>query len=95
MWMGLAVVIGVGLRFVKLPDFMLPVVVGLAVTAAVVLTLRLFLSGPVQEGNKPAKRDDSTNGEVKSSSNSARHALKKEGNATNRRATRPATRRID
>jgi len=43
---GLAVVVGVGLRFVHLPDFMLPVAVGLAVAAAVVLALRVLAATP-------------------------------------------------
>lgn len=40
-WVGLATVMGVGLRFVQVPDFMLPIAVGIAVAAAVVLVLRL------------------------------------------------------
>ena len=40
-WVGLASVVGVGLRFVQLPDFMLPVAVGVAVAAAVILVMRL------------------------------------------------------
>jgi chromosome partitioning protein len=43
---GLAVVLGVGLRFVQLPDYMLPLAVGFAVAAAVVLVLRLLLTAP-------------------------------------------------
>ncbi len=43
---GLAVVVGVGLRFVHLPDFILPYVVGLAVAAAVVLALRVLAAAP-------------------------------------------------
>ncbi len=45
MWLlvvGLAVVGGIGLRFIQLPDVMLPVAVGVAVTAAVVLLLLLL-----------------------------------------------------
>jgi chromosome partitioning protein len=41
-WVGLADVAGVGLRFVELPRFALPVVVGIATAAAVTLGLRLF-----------------------------------------------------
>jgi cellulose biosynthesis protein BcsQ len=40
-WVGLATLTGVGLRFVQLPEFMLPVAVGVAVAAAVILLLRL------------------------------------------------------
>ena len=49
---GLAVVVGVGLRFVQLPDFMLPIGVGLAVAAAVVLALRV-LAAPPEAAPKP------------------------------------------
>ena len=37
MWVGVAMTIGIGLRFLDLPDYMIPVVVGLAVAAVVVL----------------------------------------------------------
>ena len=43
---GLAVAVGVGLRFVELPAFMMPIAVGLAVTAAVVLAMRVVLTAP-------------------------------------------------
>lgn len=43
-WVGLATAAGVGLRFVKLPEFMLPIVVGIAVAGAMVLVLRLLLN---------------------------------------------------
>ena len=36
-WIGVAMVIGIGLRFVELPDFMIPFVVGIAVAAVVIL----------------------------------------------------------
>jgi chromosome partitioning protein len=42
----LAVIGGVGLRFVPLPDFALPIAVGLAVTTAVILLLRLAAGAP-------------------------------------------------
>jgi cellulose biosynthesis protein BcsQ len=41
-----AVVGGVGLRFVQLPDFVLPIAVGLAVATAVVLAIRLAATAP-------------------------------------------------
>ena len=43
---GLAVAAGVSLRFVQLPDYMLPVAVGVAVAAAVVLALRVLAAAP-------------------------------------------------
>jgi cellulose biosynthesis protein BcsQ len=55
-WVGLAVVGGVGLRFVHLPDFMLPIIVGVAVTAAVVLALRLMMAGAGAGENKTSAR---------------------------------------
>ncbi len=36
-WVGVAMAIGIGLRFVELPDFMIPFVVGIAVAAVVIL----------------------------------------------------------
>jgi chromosome partitioning protein len=50
-WVGLAIAGGIGLRFVQLPDFALPLIVGLAVTAGVTLMLHLFLG---QNGGEPA-----------------------------------------
>ena len=43
---GLAVVIGVTLRFIQLPNYMLPIMVGLAAATAVVLVIRLTGSAP-------------------------------------------------
>jgi chromosome partitioning protein len=48
-WIGLAVAAGVGLRFVQLPDFALPLVVGLAVAAGVTLVLHLAFGQPDEE----------------------------------------------
>jgi chromosome partitioning protein len=60
-WVGLATVTGVGLRFVQLPEFMLPVAVGVAVAAAVILVLRLAsppgpapAAQPAAAGNRSA-----------------------------------------
>ncbi len=46
---GLAVVVGVGLRFVQLPDYVLPIAVGVAVATAVVLAMRLAGTTPEPE----------------------------------------------
>jgi hypothetical protein len=43
LWVGLAVVLGVGLRFIDLPRVVLPIGVGLAVGAAMILLLRVIL----------------------------------------------------
>src|SRR5207302_11493274 len=48
-WVGLAMAGGIGLRFVQLPDFVLPLIVGLAVTAGVTLMLHLFLGQTAAE----------------------------------------------
>jgi chromosome partitioning protein len=51
-WMlgaGLAVIGGVGLRFVPLPDVALPIAVGLAVAATVILALRFAATAPAAE----------------------------------------------
>ena len=56
-WVGLATAAGVGLRFVQLPDFALPMIVGLAVTAGVTLALHLMMgqgeNAPVVSGTRP------------------------------------------
>jgi chromosome partitioning protein len=65
----LAVVGGVGLRFVALPDFVLPIAVGLAVATAVVLAIRLAGTAPetpskptltVKPLSRPVKRVENT-----------------------------------
>ncbi len=67
---GLAVAAGIGLRFVQLPDTALPVAVGLAVAAAVVLVMRLVMTAPEAPAKaapvvraalpKPAPRKEAT-----------------------------------
>ena len=47
--------LGVGLRFVHLPDFMLPIAVGVAVSAAVILALRVLAATP-DAAPKPVRR---------------------------------------
>ncbi len=55
-WVGMAAMAGVGLRFVHLPDFMLPVAVGVGVAVAVALALRLLSSAPeAPAGDRPAE----------------------------------------
>lgn len=58
-WFTLAIAIGVGLRFLKLPDWSVPLVVGLAVAAVVALVARQFL---LVNEEPPAKAPPSTNG---------------------------------
>jgi cellulose biosynthesis protein BcsQ len=55
LWVGLAVAGGVALRFVRLPEFMLPIVVGLAVAGVMVLVLRL-VARPAEPTPQPAPR---------------------------------------
>src|SRR5205814_992933 len=44
MWIGAAMVMGFGLRFVHIPTQLVPLVIGTAVTAATLLVLRLVLT---------------------------------------------------
>jgi len=59
-WVGLAAAAGVGLRFVMLPEWLLPFVVGVAVAGAVVLVLRLLLNpnenNPPQPATSPGQK---------------------------------------
>ncbi len=43
---GLAVAVGIGLRFIQLPDVTLPIAVGVAVTAGFILVMRLLQKAP-------------------------------------------------
>ncbi len=52
-WIALAMVGGVSLRFIRLPEFMLPIIVGLAVAGTVVLILRLLLN-PTEPAASPS-----------------------------------------
>jgi chromosome partitioning protein len=61
LWVGLAMIVGVGLRFMRLPDFMVPVLVGVGVGSVVILVLRHFLmqpgpSDPPAPTRKPTSR---------------------------------------
>jgi hypothetical protein len=51
-----AIGLGIGLRFVKLPPIALPIIVGATVTMAVVLVLRLLLTMPDSSPPTPQKR---------------------------------------
>ncbi len=68
-----AVVGGVGLRFVQLPDFVLPIAVGVAVATAVVLAIRLAATAPetnqkviltVKPLSRRVKRIENTDGRM-------------------------------
>jgi chromosome partitioning protein len=48
-WVGSAIAAGVGLRFVQLPDFALPMIVGLAVAAGMTLVLHILTQGEGEE----------------------------------------------
>jgi hypothetical protein len=56
-WVGAAVVIGVLMRFVPLPDWMLPIIVGVCVSALVLVALRLGQDGSRDQSGvrRPAK----------------------------------------
>jgi hypothetical protein len=53
LWVGLAVVAGVALRFLRMPDWVLPLLVGVGVAAVSVVLLRHFLTRGNDE-DKPA-----------------------------------------
>ena len=62
-WIGGAMAGGIAMRFVQLPDFMLPIVVGIVVAATVVLVLRLLGAGdppvlPPQPVSHPQPRPE-------------------------------------
>jgi hypothetical protein len=46
LWVGLAIIVGVSLRFMSLPPYMIPVLVGVAVASVTVVLLRVFLLFP-------------------------------------------------
>ena len=48
LWVGVAMAIGIGLRFLDLPDYMIPIIVGFAVAAVVVLGM-IFLMPQEEE----------------------------------------------
>src|SRR5207302_7693784 len=61
-WVGLAIAGGIGLRFVQLPDFVLPLMVGLAVTAGVTLMLHLLLGQATAEPASELAAQPAANG---------------------------------
>jgi hypothetical protein len=61
LWIGVAMAGGIALRSAKLPEFMLPIIVGIIVAASVVLVLRLTGAGdqafaPNQPDSRPQPR---------------------------------------
>jgi chromosome partitioning protein len=52
-WIGAAIVFGVGLRYITLPEFMLPIAVGVAASAAAVLLLRLLMTADAPPAAPP------------------------------------------
>lgn len=60
-WFGLAILTGVGLRFVELPDWAIPSLVGVGVATLAVLAMRYLL--PQEEETPPtAVAPSTTNG---------------------------------
>lgn len=51
LWVAVAIVLGVGLRFLQLPDYMFPILIGVGVGAAVAMLARFMM---LQEENKAA-----------------------------------------
>ncbi len=76
LWVGLAIVSGVALRFLRVPDWVLPLLVGVAVAAVTVVLVRQFgttstdrknapstappHTGPVGDGERPSARSEPT-----------------------------------
>jgi hypothetical protein len=48
MWVMLAIALGIGLRFLSLPDYVVPILVGVGVGAVVVIVARYFLTQPAE-----------------------------------------------
>jgi hypothetical protein len=55
LWVAVAVVVGVGLRFLKLPDYVVPMLIGVGVAAVVVLVARYFLAQDEKPAQSPAQ----------------------------------------
>ena len=53
LWVGVAMAFGIGLRFLNLPDYMIPIIVGIAVAAVVVLGM-IFLMPQQEEESEHA-----------------------------------------
>lgn len=60
-WFTVAIVVGVSLRFLHLPDWMIPFLVGIAVAVVVILLTRIFLT-PEEESSTPSPTRNTTNG---------------------------------
>jgi chromosome partitioning protein len=88
-WVGLATVMGVGLRFVQLPEFILPIAVGIAVAAAVILALKLLspqpqaapAPPPAPAPTPPSKRSTEQARPAETKQPASRPAIKKDPNA--------------
>jgi hypothetical protein len=54
-WVALAIILGVALRFLSLPDYLVPILVGVGVGAVVIIATRYFLTQqPEQQSARPA-----------------------------------------
>jgi chromosome partitioning protein len=64
LWVGLAIAVGVALRFLHVPDWVLPLLVGVGVAAVTVVSLRAF-AGQGSAAKKPGPRPGRRSGAVK------------------------------
>jgi chromosome partitioning protein len=77
MWVGLAVVVGVGLRFLRLPEYLIPVLVGIGVTVAVVLLLRSVQANEPPSAPRPTRKPPPRRGESRNDPNKRLSGLKR------------------
>jgi hypothetical protein len=56
LWVALAVVLGVGLRFLHIPDLAVPLLVGVGVGAVVVIAAHYFLVQPRDDQPTPTRK---------------------------------------
>jgi hypothetical protein len=64
LWVGLAIAVGVSMRFLRVPDWVLPLLVGVAVAAVTVVVLVQF-GGPQEQRRRPTSGVRRRSGEVK------------------------------
>jgi chromosome partitioning protein len=94
MWIGAAMVLGFGLRFVPIPPRFVPFMIGAAVAAGTLLVLRIFLTPNEPSGTVGARRSGSSRRGATPKKAAVRPEPKKEHNARlsslTRRPTRPS-----
>jgi hypothetical protein len=96
---GLGALLGCGIRLLELPDFMVPIVVGIAVTAIFVVILRFLLTGdeaaPSQSRVSPAGNERSEAGRSATPQSDQRQDVRSRLSALARRFGPPYSREAD